>query len=260
MKVRVHWIASSKRGILGAQYTLLILGCAALGFCAFTYSQSALFQAFERWCFERTAASGTRQRETAASVDAHSSLRDFAGEGASLGQIEIPRLGISVILVEGVRPRDLRLAVGHIPGTAFPDEVGNVGIAGHRDTFLRELRRIQRDDLIIVRTTNQSMEYLVEWTRIVKPSSIEVLEASPQPALTLVTCYPFYYVGPAPGRFIVRARRITMSIAIANGIQATKLVVQRSGLGMRLICNWRYGSGIPKPAAGSRVFIIGAQP
>jgi len=85
-----------------------------------------------------------------------------------------------------------------------------VGIAGHRDTFLRELRRIQRDDLIIVRTTNQSMEYLVEWTRIVKPSSIEVLEASPQPALTLVTCYPFYYVGPVPGRFIVRARRITM--------------------------------------------------
>ena len=133
-----------------------------------------------------------------------------------------------------------------------------MGIAGHRDTFFRELRRIQPNDLIIVRTTNQSMEYRVEWTRIVKASSIEVLEASTQPALTLVTCYPFYYVGPAPGRFIVRARRITMSIAIANGIQATRLDVPYSGFGTRL--TGRYGSGIPKPAAGSRVFIIGAQP
>jgi LPXTG-site transpeptidase (sortase) family protein len=141
-------------------------------------------------------------------LDDHKSLRHSVREGASLGRIEVPRLGLSVILVEGVRPRDLQLAVGHIPGTAFPDELGNVGIAGHRDTFFRRLARIQQDDLVIVRTSTGATEYSVEWTRVVKPSSVDVLKISAQPTLTLVTCYPFYHVGPAPDRFIVRARRV----------------------------------------------------
>jgi sortase A len=95
--------------------------------------------------------------------------------------MEIPRLGVSVILVEGVKPRDLRLAVGHIPGTAFPDELGNVGLAGHRDTFFRELKGIRRGDLIVVTTIRESTQYSVEWTHIVKPRNVEVLEASPEP-------------------------------------------------------------------------------
>jgi len=135
-------------------------------------------------------------------------LRLHVTEGAPLGRMEIPRLGVSVILVEGVKPRDLRLAVGHIPGTAFPDELGNVGLAGHRDTFFRELKGIRRGDLIVVTTIRESTQYSVEWTHIVKPRNVEVLEASPEPVLTLVTCYPFYFVGPAPERFVVRASRI----------------------------------------------------
>jgi sortase A len=209
VKVRVHWMASRKHEILRlAQNAFLILGCAAIGFCAFAYFDAALFQAYEQWHFEKTLTSSTQRTEAAISLPAKKPLRKSVREGASLGRIEVPRLGLSVILVEGVRRRDLRVAVGHIPGTAFPDEPGNLGIAGHRDTFFRELRRIQHDDLIIVSTLTGSTEYSVEWTRIVKPNNLVALEASAQPALTLVTCYPFYYAGPAPERFIVRARRM----------------------------------------------------
>lgn len=209
MKVTGHQMASRKHEILRcAQNAFVILGCVAVGFCAFAYFHAALFQAYEHSRFEKMLALRTQRTDGAISLDAHKSLRYAVGEGASLGRIEVPRLGLSVILVEGVRRRDLQLAVGHIPGTALPDELGNVGIAGHRDTFFRELGRIQHGDLIIVRTSSGATEYSVEWTRIVKPSSVDVLKISAQPTLTLVTCYPFYYVGPAPDRFIVRARRV----------------------------------------------------
>lgn len=208
MKVIVHRMTSRKHEILRcAQNAFLVLGCLAVGFCVFVYFHAVLFQAYEHWRFEKVIALRTQRTGGPVSLDIHKSLRHL-GEGASLGRIEVPRLSLSVILVDGVKPRDLQLAVGHIPGTAFPDEMGNVGIAGHRDTFFRELRRIQHDDLIIVRTSTGDTEYSVEWTRVVKPSSVDVLKISAQPILTLVTCYPFYYVGRAPDRFIVRARRV----------------------------------------------------
>jgi sortase A len=181
------------------------LGCLALGFCAFTYFQAALFQRYEQGRLKKTLTSSTPRADDR--HESHRAAGKYVAKGTPLGRIEVPRLGLSVILVEGVRPRDLRLAVGHIPGTALPNEVGNVGIAGHRDTFFRDLRRIRRDDIIIVRTSVGSTAYSVESTGVVKLNSIDVLAASRQPVLTLVTCYPFYYVGSAPERFIVRARR-----------------------------------------------------
>src|SRR3974377_2256464 len=126
-------MASRKHEILRlVQNAFLILGCAGVGFCAFAYFHAALFQAYEQWRFEKTLTSSTQRTDVAVSVEAHESLRKSVREGASLGRIEVPRLGLSVILVEGVRRRDLRIAVGHIPGTAFPEEAGNLGIAGHR--------------------------------------------------------------------------------------------------------------------------------
>jgi sortase A len=112
------------------------------------------------------------------------------------------------MVVEGVRPRDLKLAAGHVPGTAMPEAAGNVVIAGHRDTFFRKLREVQPRDLITLTTFTGSYRYSVEWTRIVEPEDVEVTEASNEPLLTLVTCYPFFYLGSAPERFIVRARRL----------------------------------------------------
>jgi sortase A len=209
MKVRVHWSGSRKRRIFRyAQNAFAILGCLALGFCAFAYFHAGSFQAYERWRFDKALHSRVRGLSGPTRTDPPQSLRFLAREGAPLARMEIPRLAFSVIVTEGIGPRTLRLAAGHIPGTAFPDESGNVGIAAHRDLFFRNLREIRRDDIIIVRTLVGSSEYSVEWTRVVKPKDIEVLDISIQPVLTLVTCYPFYYAGPAPERFIVRARRI----------------------------------------------------
>lgn len=209
MKWSIRWIYSPKRQILHrTQNIFLVLGCAIVGVCALAYIRASIFQNSEQRRFEETISSSTKGKPGPVESNISIPLRLHVTEGAPLGRMEIPRLGLSVILVEGVKPRDLRLAVGHIPGTAFPDEPGNVGLAGHRDTFFRELKGIRRGDLIIVRTISDVTHYLVEWTRIVKPGDVDVLESSPEPLLTLVTCYPFHFVGPAPERFIVRAHSI----------------------------------------------------
>jgi sortase A len=130
------------------------------------------------------------------------------GEGTLVGRLEIPRLGLSAIVLEGIEARTLRHGAGHIPGTALPVQNGNVGIAGHRDSFFRALKDIGNNDIITMTTPEGTYRYEVEWTRIVTPDDTEVLDDPGKPALTLVTCYPFYYVGSAPKRFIVRAARI----------------------------------------------------
>jgi len=125
--------------------------------------------------------------------------------GSILGRIEIARLGVSAILRTGSDARTLQLAVGHISGTAWPGEDGNIGLAGHRDTFFRRLRDIEPDDRIRLVTPSASYDYRVQRTDIVEPSDVWVLAQTTEPSLTLVTCYPFTYVGAAPERFIVHA-------------------------------------------------------
>jgi sortase A len=112
------------------------------------------------------------------------------------------------MVVEGADPGDLKHAVGHITGTSLPGEPGNVGIAGHRDTFFRLLRFTQRGDKIALRTLRGTYRYRVISTTLVQPADVQVLNPIGRDTLTLVTCYPFYYVGPAPERFIVRAERL----------------------------------------------------
>jgi len=209
MKVTVHWSSSRKHRIFRyAHITFASLGCVALGACAFAYFNAGVFQAYERWHFEKALLARPRGLAGPSPVAPVQSLRLAVKEGVLLGRIQVPRLALSVMVTEGIKPRNLRLAAGHIPGTAFPDEPGNVGIAGHRDMFFRRLREIRQGDIITFTTLAGSPEYSVEWTRVVKPKDIDVLDVSSQPVLTLVTCYPFYYVGPAPERFIVRARLI----------------------------------------------------
>lgn len=171
---------------------MLTLGVVALGFCALVYFETQIYQTVESESFEKELRVPEPRAESGA---------------APIRRIEIPRLDISAMVVEGVGARDLRLAVGHVPGTALPSQNGNVGIAGHRDTFFRNLRRIQQGDTIRLATLEQTFEYSVDWTRVVNPADVDVLESENEPVLTLVTCYPFFYVGPAPQRFVVRARR-----------------------------------------------------
>jgi sortase A len=124
-----------------------------------------------------------------------------------LGRIEISSIGVVAMIMEGTDGRTLRHAVGHIPGTALPGQQGNVALAGHRDTFFRGLRNINKDDEITLTTLHGSYRYRVDSTQVVEPRDTEVLDATTDNILTLVTCYPFYFVGPAPKRFIVRAHR-----------------------------------------------------
>jgi sortase A len=125
--------------------------------------------------------------------------------GGLIGRIEIPRLGLSNIVMEGSDARILRRAVGHVPGTALPGQSGNVAITAHRDTFFRPLRNIRRDDVIRLTTLRGEYVYRVVSTRIVAPEDVSVLDSTGDEALTLITCYPFYFVGAAPRRFIVHA-------------------------------------------------------
>jgi sortase A len=126
----------------------------------------------------------------------------------TVGMIEIPAVGLATRVLEGSNAPTLRLAVGHIPGTALPGPSGNVGLAGHRDTFFRPLRRIKVGDEIRLTTMAGTFKYRVVSLRVVLPEAIEVLHDTPLPTLTLVTCYPFDFIGTAPQRLIVHAEMI----------------------------------------------------
>lgn len=125
--------------------------------------------------------------------------------GALLGKIEIPRLHIDTPILEGADEPELKRGAGHVPSTALPGLSGNVAIAAHRDKFFRELRFIQPNDEVIVHTEDGDYKYTVQFTEIVQPDDVSVLKQTSGPELTLITCYPFFYAGHAPSRFIVHA-------------------------------------------------------
>jgi sortase A len=126
---------------------------------------------------------------------------------APLAVLRIPRAGIEVPVLPGTDEATLNHAVAWIEGTAGPGEAGNVGIAGHRDGFFRGLKDVAGGDAVTIVTLEGVQEYVVEDIRIVGPNDISVLAATSAPTLTLVTCYPFYFVGEAPQRYIVKAVR-----------------------------------------------------
>jgi sortase A len=176
-----------------------------LGYYAYVSAETMLYQAYENRELDAILTS-RESAPPASNAPATTATRRTFERGGTVGRIEIPRLGVSAIIKAGTDARTLQLAVGHISGTAFPGEEGNVGLAGHRDTFFRRLRDIRPDDTIRVTTPGAVYSYVVERTDVVEPNDVWVLDRTPQPMLTLVTCYPFTYVGSAPQRFIVRAQ------------------------------------------------------
>jgi sortase A len=171
----VRWIRRS----------LLLIGFVALSYVAESAIDSEMYQLQLRRAFDK------KQDEL---------------PSGTIGKIEIPRIGLTAMIAEGTEWATLRRAIGHIPGTAFPGETGNAGIAAHRDTFFRGLRNISRGDTIDVTTDRGVFRYVVESTEIVKPNDVSVLKPGKSQELTLVTCYPFFWIGPAPKRFIVHAK------------------------------------------------------
>jgi sortase A len=209
--MRVVIAKTSLRRLLNwVQRALFAGGALMLGYCAFVLLDATIFQHREADHLEsllnerRQAGNAPVQTATASSMKATS----FASPDGLIGRIEIARLGISVVVVEGTGKRILRRAAGHIEGTALPGQPGNVAISAHRDTFFRPLRHVKLDDIVALTTPNGEYRYRVVSTKVVKPSDVSVLNSDGNEILTLITCYPFYFVGAAPDRFIVRAERV----------------------------------------------------
>ncbi len=188
------------------QRALTVFGVLALGYCAAVFLEAKLYQIRESKAFASQLR--RKQADKPAQVNSIAPVAALEKHGV-LARLEIPRLGLTVMVVEGVDDVDLKRAAGHIPGTALPWDGGNVGIAGHRDTFFRPLHAIQRDDIITVSALRGTYRYLVVSTSVVSPQDVQVLYPTERDSLTLVTCFPFEYVGSAPKRFIVRAERAT---------------------------------------------------
>jgi sortase A len=146
------------------------------------------------------------QQETIVVRTPGTTVAPATAPGTVLGQFEVPRLGLSYVLLEGTDNKTLGRSVGHVEGTGLPGSAGNIGIAGHRDTHFRKLEWIHRDDEIVVTSRDGTRDvYSVEWSRLFAPGDIQVLDESHGPAVTLITCFPFEYVGSAPLRLVVRA-------------------------------------------------------
>jgi sortase A len=191
--------ARMRRLLCWSQRLLIITGTLALGYVGFTVLDARLFQASAKRSLETQIHREVERHEPQA--------KSAVKTGDVLGRVDIPRLGISVAVLEGTSSRMLRLGAGHIEGTALPGETGNSGIAGHRDTFFRELKDIHLNDEIQIQTATGLFRYQVDWMRVVEPSDTTVLASSRKSTVTLVTCYPFYFVGSAPKRFVVRAHQ-----------------------------------------------------
>jgi sortase A len=178
---------------------LMLTGVLALAYVALTLSNARLFQ---------NAASHTLEQQIQAEEQHTASpSRPAVKEGDVLGKIEIPRLNLSVVVLQGTTSKTLLLGVGHIEGTALPGEAGNIGIAGHRDTYFRVLKDVRRNDEIRLQSVSGVTKYEVDWIQITAPRDGDIVAPTSESALTLVTCYPFHYVGAAPERFVVHAHK-----------------------------------------------------
>ena len=178
---------------------VLWLGVAALAYAGGTGAYAGIYQRYQSWKFNREIAVLEVQR--APSVEKAVDLR----EGDLVGKLEVPHIGISVMVLQGIEQDTLTVGAGHVPGTPLPGADGNVAIAAHRDTFFRKLERILPGDSIRVVMVRRTYEYVVDSTEIVDPEDTRVMESRALPELTLITCYPFYFVGAAPKRFVVHA-------------------------------------------------------
>lgn len=210
MTVRLRGTIASRLGKLlyGAHMATLALGLALVGWPAYVYVESE----FVQW-------SGSREIAHAAAAQAAGNMQEVivpksarpaprakkTEQGSVLAQFEIPRLKVSYVLLEGTDARTLDKSIGHIEDTALPGEDGNISIAGHRNTHFKQLEWIRRGDDILLKTKDGDYTYKVEWIRLFTPKDLYVINPEHGPAVTLITCFPFEYVGNAPRRMIVRA-------------------------------------------------------
>jgi len=194
---------------------LLPLGLVFIGFCAFAALRGALTLHAAMPVFERSnEANWAGPSDSIGPIDfslwsparIHAYKESLSRQSnPPLAVLRIPKLRIVAPVLNGTDDITLNRGVGLISGTALPGQPGNIGIAGHRDSFFRGLKDIARGDRIELDTAGQIYVYVVDKAYITKPQDVNVLRAGPTPAITLVTCYPFYYAGSAPQRYVVQA-------------------------------------------------------
>ncbi|MGA3026173.1 MAG: class D sortase [Bryobacteraceae bacterium] len=223
-----------------AESTFLIAGLALLDCYIWSQARVVLYQTYA----SREFRSELRQLPEG-KAPAPSGVLPLHRGDELVGRLEIPRLGMRVMVREGDDEATLAKAVGHLPSSALPGARGNVALAGHRDTFFRPLREIRISDRIVFATLHGTFEYRVEALSIVGPGDVSVLQASAEPTLTLVTCYPFHYIGSAPQRFIVRARQ-TVPAMPGPATQGAALARSSPGQG------WSRSPGFSASAARRR--------
>lgn len=136
-----------------------------------------------------------------------------------LTRVSIPRINMDAIVVEGASRKQLSIGPGHVVDTAMPGEPGNAVITGHRDTFFRNIYELKKGDEIVVRRNGQVFKYQVTGKKIVEPGDLSVLKPTEDPQLTLITCYPTYYIGPAPKRLVIFSKLVQPSSAIQAATQ-----------------------------------------
>ena len=194
---------SRRRALGGAELLLWVAGALCVCFCVLTGVRAMAARRQAEAIVGPTPVSGVAP----APVDAVPK----AGASVVIGRLEIPQLALSVPVMADFDPNSLLRGVGHIQGTAMPGGLGTMGLAGHRDTYFRPLRRIAAKMEIRVANETGTYHYQVDSTEVVTPEQVEVLEIRSRPELTLITCFPFDYIGAAPKRFIVHAHLLSAS-------------------------------------------------
>jgi sortase A len=201
------------------RYCFLALASVCLVVYGYAYLDRELYQSDASRAFDR--APHGQGAVLAASIDPVTPIGRVVGASRKLwpssrspssvgviGRLSVERLHLAAMVREGIDRNTLGLAVGHIPTTALPGQAGNIGVAGHRDTFFRGLKDLRNGDEVQFSTLSGNFKYIVESLVVVEPDNVAVLAASTENMLTMVTCYPFSYIGAAPQRFVVRARQV----------------------------------------------------
>ena len=202
----------TKRILLCGHYLFFVAGLSALTYCVIVTMEARRYQTWAREQLQSSSSDpdALGKPSNPAEISRHAALHR-GHDVAFVGKVDIPHIHLSAMIAEGASARVLDRAVGHLPGTALPGQVGNIALAAHRDTFFRLLGELKPGDVIKITDPRSQYSYRVTFTDIVKPDETWVLQPATGETLTLITCYPFHFVGAAPGRFVVRARRLDLN-------------------------------------------------
>ena len=218
----------SRRGsrlLVWAESLLIMGGTAALTWCTYIVGDAYITQRLARDVLESTPHVNTA---TSGAPSGSANVRHSPALGTPLAELTIPSVGLSAAVLHGSDAHTLSLGLGHIENTPLPGESGNVAIAGHRDSFFRPLRNVKVGDDILLDTPEERVHYRVSTLRVVNSHEVGVIGPTKDATLTLVTCYPFWFIGNAPDRFVVRATRVENAPMVASTPVAPRAVASPS--------------------------------